>query len=106
MPDKVVDAAERQLYLQPGGLYTAEDIEANGRRTASQKFIGFRAQHDFNPQPGDQICPITQTKANGSCDWVIGGRRYTFCCPPCIDEFVALAKRAPDQIRAPEAYVK
>lgn len=106
MPDKVQDEAERQLYLQPGGLYTAADIEANEGLTASEKFVGFKAKHDFNPQPGDLLCPITQTKANPDCDWIIGGHRYTFCCPPCIDEFVELAKRDPDKIQPPEAYVK
>lgn len=104
MPAKVQDAAERQLYLEPGGLYTAADIEANGGRTASEKFAGFRAQHDFNPQPGEAICPVTRTKANLTCDWIIGGKRYTFCCPPCIDEFLDLAKQQPEQVQPPEHY--
>ncbi len=106
MPDKVQDEAERELYLEPGGLYTAADIEANGGLTASETFIGFRAQHDFRPQPGDRLCPITQTKANPDCSWIIGGQRYTFCCPPCIDEFLALAKENPGQVQPPEAYRK
>jgi hypothetical protein len=106
MPTKVTDDAERQLYLEPGGLYTAADIAANGNQTASEKFAGFRAKHDFNPQPGDAICPITRTKANPNCSWIIGGQEYTFCCPPCIDEFLELAKQTPDQIKPPAAYVK
>ena len=106
MPAKIEDAAERRLYLEPEGLYTAADIEANGRMTASEKFARFRAQHDANPQPGDQLCPISQTKANPECDWVIGGQRYTFCCPPCIDEFLQTAKRRPELIQPPETYVR
>lgn len=106
MPVKRVDGAERDLYLEPGGLYTSSDIEANGGRTASEKFTGFLARHDFDPRPGDRLCPITRTKADERCDWVIGGRRYTFCCPPCIDEFVELAKRDPDRVLPPEAYTK
>jgi TIGR03009 family protein len=36
---------------------------------------------------------------------VIGGKTYEFCCPPCIDEFVILAKEDPDRLLPPEAYV-
>jgi hypothetical protein len=106
MPQKVTDQAERKLYLEPGGRYTEADIEANGRRTASEVFAGFRARHDIAPQAGDRLCPITHTKANSSCTWIIDGLEYQFCCPPCIDEFIELAKRHPDQIRAPESYAK
>ncbi len=106
MPSKVEDDAERQLYLEPAGAYSAADIVANGSLTASQAYSGFQAEHDLDPQAGDRLCPITQTKANATCVWVIAGEQYTFCCPPCIDEFVSLAKRAPDDIQPPEAYVK
>ena len=34
------------------------------------------------------------------------GKTYEFCCPPCVDEFVRMAKETPDQIKAPEMYVK
>ncbi len=106
MPTKVEDEAERQLYLEPGGLYTAADIAANGGLTASQKFAGFKPSHDFDPQPGDLLCPVTRTKANPACEWTIDGRQYTFCCPPCVDEFLELAKRDPQQVQDPEKYVK
>jgi hypothetical protein len=104
MPEKLLDSAERDLYLNPGGKYTAADIAANGRMTASQRYKGFQARHDANPQPGDLLCPITYTKADPSCTWTIDGSRYSFCCPPCIDEFLSLAKTAPDQVRTPQAY--
>ena len=106
MPTGLADNEARQLYLTPGGAYTEADIEANGRQTAAQKYVGFRAQHDFSPAPGDAICPITRTKANPECTWVIGGKTYEFCCPPCIDEFVILAKEDPDRLLPPEAYVQ
>jgi hypothetical protein len=104
MPVKVLDDAERDLYLTPGGKYTAADIAANGRMTASQRYRDFHARHDANPQPGDLLCPITQTKANPSCTWTIDGSRYSFCCPPCIDEFLLLAKSDPERILTPQAY--
>jgi hypothetical protein len=104
MPEKLLDSAERDLYLTAGGRYTAADIAANGRMTASQKYQGFRARHDLNPQPGDLLCPITRTKANPSCTWIIDGSRYSFCCPPCIDEFVNIAKSDPDQLLTPQRY--
>jgi len=106
MPETVADAAERELYLTAGGKYTAADIEANGRQTASQKFAGFKSTHDLNPQVGDKIRPITLTKANPKCSWVIDGQTYEFCCPPCVDEFVKLAKTEPEKLKAPGEYVK
>ncbi len=105
MPAKVADGEERDLYLTPGGHYTVADIEANGQMTASQKFKGIRASHDMNPKPGDRLCPIMMTKANAKFSWVVGGKTYEFCCPPCVDEFLVLAKEGGD-IGEPEDYVK
>jgi hypothetical protein len=105
MPPKVADEQERKLYLTPGGRYTKADIEANGGVTASEKFKGVMASHDLTPRPGDAICPITLTKANPKFTWVVGGKTYAFCCPPCIDEFVQTAKERPDQIKEPGDYV-
>ncbi len=104
MPAKVTDAAERQLYLTPAGAYLAADIKANGSKTASEKYRGFRAAHDMNPKPGDTVCPVTRTKANPQCTWIVGGKTYQFCCPPCIDEFVQRAKQEPDGLASPDTY--
>lgn len=106
MPASASRSEAEQLYLTPGGLYTEADIEANGRTTAAQKFAGFQSRHDMNPQPGDRICPVTETKANPACSWIINGQKYEFCCPPCVDEFLKLAKSSPDQIREPAFYTK
>lgn len=106
MPAKVADDAERELYLTAGGKYSLADIQANGNVTASEKFQGQKAAHDLKPKAGDKICPITLTKANPRFSWVIGGKTYEFCCPPCVDEFVALAKQKPDEILPPEEYRK
>ncbi len=106
MPDKAADAEERKLYLTPGGKYTAADITANGNKVASEKFRGVPVSHDLKPKAGDRICPITLTKANPAFAWVIDGKTYEFCCPPCVDEFVQLAKEQPNQIKPPGEYVK
>lgn len=106
MPEKVSDNAERELYLTPAGIYTVADIAANGNATASERFKGKKSSHDMRPKPGDKICPVTMTKANPIFAWVIGGKTYEFCCPPCVDEFVRMAKESPDEIKAPEEYVK
>jgi hypothetical protein len=106
MPAKVADEEERKLYLTPGGIYTQADIEANGNMTVSQKFASFQAAHDLNPKVGDKICPVTLTKANPKCSWIVGGKTYEFCCPPCVDEFVKLAKSKPEDVKEPEHYVK
>jgi YHS domain-containing protein len=97
---------ETKLYLTPGGKYTREDIRANGNMTAPQKFKGLRPSHDLKPKSGDKICPITLTKANPQFSWIIGGKTYEFCCPPCVDEFVARAKTMPEDIKEPEYYRK
>jgi YHS domain-containing protein len=106
MPAKKTSDEEVKLYLTPGGKYTEADIKANGNMTASQKFKGLRAEHDLKPKSGDKICPVTLTKANPKFSWVVGGKTYEFCCPPCVDEFVAQAKETPEEVKPPESYVK
>ena len=101
-----VSATERALYLTPGGAYTSADIRANGNQTVSQKYPDFAAAHNDSPRPGDRICPITKTLANPRLTWVVGGKTYLFCCPPCVREFVSLAKKNPAAIQPPDAYVK
>ena len=106
MPNKVADDDERQLYLNPGGKYTEEDIKANGSVTATAKFKGLKSSHDMFPKPGDKICPVTKTKANPIFTWIVDGKTYEFCCPPCVDEFVKTAKATPEEIKQPADYVK
>jgi hypothetical protein len=106
MPTQLGEVEEQELHLAPGGSYTQADIEANGRTVPSQKYRGFQARHDYDPGLGDRLCPVTRTKANPDCTWNVGGQVYQFCCPPCIDEFVRLAKQHPQKILPPEAYVK
>lgn len=104
--DKVSGAEEQQLYLTPGGKYTEADIKANGNTTPSRKYKGAMASHDRKPKSGDKICPITRTKANPKFTWIVGGKTYEFCCPPCIDEFVKNAKETPEEIKEPGSYIK
>ena len=104
MPSKVADDDEWKLYRTPGGKYTEADIRANGGVVASAKFKGLKAEHDLKPKADEKICPVTLTKANATFSWVIDGQTYEFCCPPCVDEFVALAKEKPDEVKPPESY--
>lgn len=106
MPDKLAASEEEELYRTPGGRYTSADIAANGNVTATQKFKGTKSAHDMNPKAGDRICPITETKANPKFTWVIDGKPYQFCCPPCVDEFVKMAKAATDPLPDPDSYTK
>jgi YHS domain-containing protein len=104
MPAAASLTRAQSLYLTSGGAYTEDDIEANGRTTAATKYASFVAQHDPNPVAGDWLCPITLTKANPDCAWIIAGETYYFCCPPCIDEFLEQAKSTPERITGPAAY--
>ncbi len=103
---KVVDKEEAKLYLTPGGKYTEADIKANGNMVASLKFKGIKANHDAKPMAGDKLCPISQTKANAEFTWVVDGQKYQFCCPPCVDEFVQMAKEKPVEILPAAEYVQ
>lgn len=103
---EAADPKEDELYLKPGGLYTIADIEANGRTTVSSKYKSLKISHDIKPKPGDRLCPVTLTKANEKLTWVIGGKTYEFCCPPCVDEYVGTAKTDPAGIKPPEAFIK
>ena len=106
MPAGLPAAEEQALYLTPGGKYTEADIAANGNVTASQKFKGVMSSHDMKPKSGDRICPVTLTKANPKFTWVIDGKPYQFCCPPCVDEFVKTAKLQPEEVKVPDSYIK
>jgi YHS domain-containing protein len=106
MPAAVTGAEEQKLYFTAAGKYTEADIKANGKLTAGTKFKGFMSKHDMNPKPGDLICPVTFTKANPKIEWQVNGKKYLFCCPPCVDEFVRMAKEEPENILEPEEYVQ
>ena len=106
MPESLPAEAERKLYLTAGGKYTDADIKANGGVTATQKFKGVPSSHDMFPKEGDRICPVTKTKANPKFTWIVDGKSYQFCCPPCVDEFVTMAKERPEEMKAPDDYIK
>jgi len=106
MPSSVSASEERDLYLTPAGKYTLADIAANGNVTASQKFKGVISNHNLKPAAGDRICPVTLTKANSKFTWVIDGQSYEFCCPPCVDEYVKLAKEKPEELQPADSFVK
>lgn len=106
MPPSMADDESRKLFLVSAGKYSAADIAANGNQTGNQKFRGFVPTHDLKPKVGDKICPITLTKANPKCTWIVDGKTYEFCCPPCVEEFVKLAKEQPGEIKDPTEYVK
>jgi YHS domain-containing protein len=106
MPAGLPAAEEQALYFTPGGKYTEADIAANGHMTASQKFKGILSSHDMKPKSGDRICPVTLTKANPKFTWTIDGKPYEFCCPPCVDEFVKMAKEEPEKVELPDTFIK
>ncbi|MBC8142465.1 MAG: hypothetical protein H7Y38_13605 [Armatimonadetes bacterium] len=104
--EKPMSAADKALFLTPGGMYTKADIAANGNASAYRKYAGVVPNHEAKVNTGDAVCPISETKPNPKLIWVVGGKTYTFCCPPCIAEFVQKAKSDPATIQPPEKYVK
>lgn len=106
MPEGVTVEEGRKLYLTAAGAYTETDIKQNGGVTASERFKGLKADHDARPKPGDRVCPVSRTKADPRFTWVVGGRVYQFCCPPCVDEFVRRARERPDEVNPPETFVQ
>jgi hypothetical protein len=100
-----ISQEERDLYLTPGGIYTATDIAANGNTVPSVRFQGLRWPHEDNLKPGDKLCPVTDNKADLRCEWVVNGKKYLFCCPPCLDKFITWAKEQPHKVKDPSAYV-
>ena len=101
-----VTPEQRALFLVPGGAYTNADIAANGGVTPDQKWRGMMANHHLKASKGAILCPITRTQANPKFPWVVGGKKYLFCCPPCVAEFVKSAKTSPKSLKAPESYVQ
>jgi hypothetical protein len=106
MPAATGLAEERKLFVTPGGRYTATDIKANGPLTPSQKYGGAMAAHILSPKRGDRICPITKTGANPKFSWIVDDKKYLFCCPPCIVEFVGQAKKSRVALKPPAEYVQ
>jgi hypothetical protein len=99
------DGGGEELFATPGGKYTAEDVRANGRLTAPSKYAGFTTSHDLSPRPGEKSCPVSRFKASAACTWLVAGKVYEFCCPPCIAEFLHRAKERPQSVKEPEEYV-
>ena len=96
---------EQEIFFTPGGQYTQEDIQKNGTMAPSKKFGDLMAIHDINPEKGTLVCPITNTKANPQFYWWVGGKKYTFCCPPCVEEFVLKAKKSKVPLPSPETFI-
>ena len=97
---------QRRVFLSPGGKYSEADIRDNGGMSADEKYMTSAPTHDHAPKPGDRTCPVSGFKSDQSVAWVVGGERYAFCCQPCIDEFVLLAKEKPDDVRPAVGYVR
>lgn len=93
MPQAKPTGEEAEICLKPGGLYTTEDIKANGNTVPSVKYKGMVFPHN-KAMPGDKLCPITGVKADERCWWIIGGERRYYCCPPCATIDVKRAKEA------------
>ena len=98
------EADQQRIYLTAGGKYTDADIAAAARTTASAKYRGHHAAHAA-ARPGERVCPMTGFRAADALAWRIAGEDYLFCCQPCMDEFVMVAKERPSDVRRASDYV-
>ncbi|MCE9558177.1 MAG: hypothetical protein K8R88_04435 [Armatimonadetes bacterium] len=105
MPAKLDSDVAASVFSSPSGQYTKADIALNGIQTPEEKFKAIRSSHDMHPKPGSAICPITSTKANPAFSWWVGGKKYIFCCPPCIEEWVVKAKASKVPFAPPESFI-
>jgi len=103
--DKSKSAKLKEMYLQPGDVYTLADVKANGTTAHAEKFKGKVWDHDDNVKIGDKLCPITANKADKECAWIVQDQRYEFCCPPCLDKFIGWAHTQPEKIKDAKDYV-
>lgn len=97
---------QRRIFLSTGGNYLDEDIRENGGLPADARWAAATPTHDHSPKTGDRLCPVSGFKAEPTFAWAIGGQKYWFCCQPCIDEFVLLAKEKPETVKPVERYVR
>ena len=97
---------ERELFLKPGGVYSEADIKANGNTVPSEKFASIRWSHEDDLKKGDKVCPVTANKSDERCYWIVNAKKYEFCCTPCLDKFVKLAKEQPEKIKDPDQYIQ
>ena len=65
-----------------------------------------RWPHDDEIKTGDKVCPVTTNKADERCYWIVNAKKYEFCCTPCLDKFVKLAKEQPGKIKDPTEYIQ
>ncbi|MBI1832083.1 MAG: hypothetical protein HYR84_11605 [Planctomycetes bacterium] len=93
------------LFLTPGGIYTAADIKANGNTTPDVKLKGIRAKHAKDLNVGDRICPITEKKAQAEIAWIVNGQTYQFCCQPCVENFIEWAHNDTAKVKTASDYV-
>lgn len=100
------DDEQRRIFLSAGGKYLDSDIRINGGCPADAGFAAIAPSHDHTPKTGDRVCPVSGFKAEPTIAWQIGGQNYLFCCQPCIDEFVLLAKEKPEEVKPVERYVR
>lgn len=105
MPTAKPTGEEADICLKPGGIYTLEDIKANGNIVPSSKYKGFIANH-IHPSKGEWICPITGSRGDERCWWIINNEKYYFCCPPCCVNAIQMAKNNTGQLKPAKEYIK
>jgi hypothetical protein len=94
-----------QLFFAPGGAYTEADVTANGDLTPYERFRGIEIVHR-DAVAGETICPVSGSRGNPAITWRIGGESYSFCCPPCIEDLVRIAKDSPQDLKPAAHFVK
>ncbi|GIV02345.1 MAG: hypothetical protein KatS3mg015_1175 [Fimbriimonadales bacterium] len=97
---------EKEIFTTPRGIYTEEDVKANGNTWPSAKYPQNDFPIDLKPRPGDFIDPVLLTRADPNRSWIINGEKYYFACNQSIEEQVLRARNFPSRVRPASEFIQ
>ena len=97
---------EKEIFTTPRGIYTVEDVKANGNTWPSAKYPQNDFPIDLKPRPGDFVDPVLLTRADPNRSWIINGEKYYFACNQSIEEQVLRARNFPSRVRPASEFIQ
>ncbi|MEW5884513.1 MAG: hypothetical protein AB1725_09865 [Armatimonadota bacterium] len=97
---------ERTIFTTASGLYSDQDVKANGNTWPSAKYPDNSFPIDLKPRKGDYVDPVLLTRADPKRSWVVNGETYYFACNQSIEEWVLRARNFPGRIRPASEFIQ